>query len=628
MKNGADTMTKKPPEPLRHMLIMNAAEGSPWLRYAVAIAIVIAAAAVRWVFLGALGVKAPYMTFYPAVMIATLMCGFPAGVLATFLSALLVSYFWNEPLYQIAIQDPADRLAMIAFILCSLVVAYLTDVLRRAEARGNAAEAQIKLLTEREHMNTMLQQSEERYRKVVEDQTEVISRFTADGAYTFVNDIFCRIFGKASEELVGSRWHPDVFPEDLSLVEESLGTMSLSHPVVVIENRIKSSSGDVRWMQFVNRGFFDTDGRLVETQSVGRDITDRKRVEEALRESEEKFRSIFDQSLDAIFLTEPDGIIIDANPAACKIFGMTVQEFCRLGRAGIIDQNDPRLPLALEERKQTGKVNTELTHIRMNGERFPAEVSSVIVPGDRPRSFVMAKDISERKRAEELMADLHQKLRDLSEHLQTVVEQEHLAIARDIHDELGQYLTILKLDLEWIENRIPADSGDLSERVREMRESIVQLTTTVQRIAADLRPPLLDNVGLSAAIEWYIDEFKKRSGLECFAMLNENIEPLSQKVSTAVMRIVQEGLTNVARHAKATEVTVSLCERSGNLFLEISDNGRGITPEQKSSPKAYGLMGMQERARICRGDMIISGQPGCGTMLQITIPLDAEEGAV
>ena len=164
--------------------------------------------------------------------------------------------------------------------------------------------------------------------------------------------------------------------------------------------------------------------------------------------------------------------------------------------------------------------------------------------------------------------------------------------------------------------------------MNEMRASVDQLTARVQRIAADLRPPLLDNMGLTAAIEWYAAEFSKRSGLECYVMLNENIDPLDPYTATAVMRIVQEGLTNVVRHARATEVSVSLCKRDNKLILEISDNGCGIAEDQITSSEAYGIMGMQERARICHGEMEINGKTGCGTILHLTVPLDVGEISV
>jgi signal transduction histidine kinase len=230
--------------------------------------------------------------------------------------------------------------------------------------------------------------------------------------------------------------------------------------------------------------------------------------------------------------------------------------------------------------------------------------------------------------SEERLVELNQKLHALTEHLQTVQERERIAIARDIHDDIGQSITVLKYDLEWLSCRMPEAGADVCERLGAMRLSADQLTAKVQRIAADLRPPLLDNMGLIAAIEWHVSETCKRSGLECYTMLNEDIDPIGEQLATAVMRIVQEGLTNVVRHAGATEVSVSLCRQDDSLILEISDNGCGIVPHRPAAPPAYGVIGMQERARICRGELEIDGEPGCGTTLRLTVPLESGEDSL
>jgi two-component system sensor histidine kinase UhpB len=238
------------------------------------------------------------------------------------------------------------------------------------------------------------------------------------------------------------------------------------------------------------------------------------------------------------------------------------------------------------------------------------------------------RDISSRVQTEENLVELNQKLRALSGHLQSVQEQERLAISRDIHDDVGQSLTVLKLDLTWLEQNLAPVENDIAVRMKAMRVTIDQISAIVQRIAANLRPPLLDNQGLSAAIEWHVNEFSRRSGIECFIMLNEDSDSIDEETATTVMRIVQESLTNIVRHAFATEVGISLCQRDGNLILEISDNGCGITREQIDNLNSFGLLGMQERAKLCKGEFKISGTPGCGTILQLTIPRDFFGGKV
>jgi PAS domain S-box-containing protein len=173
-------------------------------------------------------------------------------------------------------------------------------------------------VAERKKVEAALRESEERYRAVVEDQTEVISRFRADGSFTFVNDVYCRFFGKTSQELLGEKWQPVAVPEDVPLIEEQLSSLSPANPVVVIENRIYSGSGQVRWMQFANRGFFDSEGRLVEIQSVGRDITDRKRAEAECLEMERKL--LHTQKLESIGVLA-GGIAHDFNNLLSAILG-------------------------------------------------------------------------------------------------------------------------------------------------------------------------------------------------------------------------------------------------------------------------------------------------------------------
>jgi len=230
-------------------------------------------------------------------------------------------------------------------------------------------------------------------------------------------------------------------------------------------------------------------------------------------------------------------------------------------------------------------------------------------------------DISDRKQYE-------QKFLDLNEYLLTVQENERLAISRDIHDDFGQNLTVLKLDLEMINIKKCTDCKILDESLTSMRKNIDLSIAKVQQIASNLRPPLLDSVGLAAAIEWQINEVRKRSAIEFFVLLNEDNGSLDQKASTAMMRIFQEGLSNIVRHSEATEVTVSLCKRDDRLLLEITDNGCGITPEQVASPKSLGLMGMYERARNCGGELRIVRNPDGGTTLVFSIPLNTGAGIV
>jgi signal transduction histidine kinase len=211
-------------------------------------------------------------------------------------------------------------------------------------------------------------------------------------------------------------------------------------------------------------------------------------------------------------------------------------------------------------------------------------------------------------------------LRSLADHLQSVRENERTAIAREIHDELGQALTGLKMDLSWMAKKIPKDQPKLLDKIHSMSELTGTTLRTVQRISTGLRPGLLDDLGLTAAIEWQAEEFENRTGIKCSLTLEREDITLDEKRATALFRVFQETITNVARHAQATRVSASLKEKDGVLKLRVRDNGKGITKKQISNPKSFGLLGMRERVHTWGGEVKIIGKPGKGTTVVVRMP--------
>jgi len=229
--------------------------------------------------------------------------------------------------------------------------------------------------------------------------------------------------------------------------------------------------------------------------------------------------------------------------------------------------------------------------------------------------------VKERERAEARLRSSHEQLRNLAARLQSVREEERTTIAREIHDELGQALTGLKMDLAWMTNRLPDEQDVLRDKSASMLELIDATIQAVRRISTQLRPGILDDLGLTAAIEWQAQEFQTRTGVHCeFATELEDFH-LDRDRATAVFRIFQETLTNIARHAHATQVVVSLTESQGDLVLEVRDNGRGVTVREIADPQSLGLLGMRERALLFGGEVRIGGSPGTGTTVTARIPL-------
>jgi signal transduction histidine kinase len=209
--------------------------------------------------------------------------------------------------------------------------------------------------------------------------------------------------------------------------------------------------------------------------------------------------------------------------------------------------------------------------------------------------------------------------------LQTVREEERGRIAREIHDELGQVLTGLKMDLSWLASRLLKNQKPLLKKTKSMSELVDATIQTVRKISSELRPGIPDDLGLSAAIEWQTQEFENRTGIKCRFISSREDFGLDKERSTAVFRLFQETLTNVARHAEATRVDIELEERAGHLILKVHDNGKGITRRQISHSKSLGLLGMRERALLFEGEVEIKGIRGKGTTVTVQIPTGKEE---
>lgn len=239
-------------------------------------------------------------------------------------------------------------------------------------------------------------------------------------------------------------------------------------------------------------------------------------------------------------------------------------------------------------------------------------------------------DVSEQRAAEEALEKSRQQLRALTIRLLRGREEERATVAREIHDELGQILTALKINLDWLERRIEARKDDSSlnpilERVVESGTIIESALATVQRIATDLRPALLDDLGLHAAVEEEGRRFQERTGIGCVVRLPAELPPLPRDVATAVFRVFQEALTNVARHAQAKAVYVSLTVDTAYAILQIDDNGVGIRPEAIGDSRSLGLLGMKERAAALGGDLAVKPIPPNGTRVTLRVPLPAGE---
>jgi len=236
-------------------------------------------------------------------------------------------------------------------------------------------------------------------------------------------------------------------------------------------------------------------------------------------------------------------------------------------------------------------------------------------------------DITELKQTQQELERSRRQLSIHAEHLHTLLEGERTQIAREIHDELGQILTALKMDLFWIHKKLPVESEHIQAKIDSMMFLLDSTIKTVERILVQLRPAMLDDLGLTSAIEWLAEEFQNRTGVVCEAILEPTPETLitDEKLSTALFRICQEGLTNITRHAQATRAEIMLKISGGKVELMISDNGIGIRKKDIDKSDSFGILGIKERVNLLGGKVNVIGRRNRGTMLRVRIPLKDEE---
>lgn len=237
------------------------------------------------------------------------------------------------------------------------------------------------------------------------------------------------------------------------------------------------------------------------------------------------------------------------------------------------------------------------------------------------RIVITYEDITEQRKAEEELQNSREQLRDLSIYLQNVREKESARIAREIHDELGQSLTAIQMDLIGLAGGLPEGDDWLAEKVERMTRVLDTALDTVHRISGELRPILLDDLGLTAAMEWQAQEFQERTGVQCEFIHDCKEGSIEKDLATTVFRIFQESLTNVTRHARATLVKVRFSQNRDEFSLDVSDNGKGISPEEASDPKSFGILGIRERVNLWNGTVSITGKPQKGTTVKVRIPV-------
>ena len=357
---------------------------------------------------------------------------------------------------------------------------------------------------------------------------------------------------------------------------------------------------------------------------------DRAQARAALSESEARLAAVVESAMDGILTIDEQHRIVHFNRAAeamfrCRrqdVLGSPLDRFIPARFRGAHRGHIERFGRTGVTSRKMGDISV-LWGLRADGEEFPIEASiSQAREGGRLFFTVILRDMTRRKQYEDQLRQQQAELRELSARVLEAREEEKTTIARELHDELGQILTALKIDIAWVRERLPAEDEALHARVAQMNALLDRTVGSVRRISADLRPLMLDDLGLQDAVSWLVDDFAKRANVNCELEMPGDgaLADVDRSVAIALYRVLQESLTNVARHAQARHAWVVLGVGGSMLQLEVEDDGRGIDDADLARPRSLGLKGMRERVRYLGGIVEIGRAPRGGTRVFVRIP--------
>ena len=531
------------------------------------------------------------------------------------------------------------------------------------DATGKAVrlEGVVQDITERKQAEKTLQESEERFRSLYENSTVGIYRTTPDGKIILANPTLVKLLGYSSfEELAGRNLAEDGF-ETSHERTYFIDIMKREGWVKGLESAWTRMDGTTLFISESARAINDKEGKIIYYDGIVEDITLRKKAErelitankelafqndekvkrvlyeheleikiksmqaeEALIKSEIKYKDLINEVSDGYFVTNNQGLITFANNSLAKIFGfispeeMTGHLFTEFNKKSDTQNVSYNFKNIIKNKKNVNGLEREVFRVDRNPIHIEIKAVSVLEDGKVVGMQGVIRDITDRKKKEEELRVSKDLLEKLNYHLEEVRENERASIARDIHDQLGQSLTALKLDINRMQEYVTSNQ-DAMTMLNGMLEMVTNTISDVQRITADLRPGILDDLGLVSVIDWYCGEFSTRTGIKCKLRFCELINEDSKR-NLIFFRVLQEALTNVIRHANATTVKIGLYQSYKGITLTIKDNGIGITREQAVSGKSLGLTGIRERVKQSNGKFDISSDEGTGTKLIIFIP--------
>jgi PAS domain S-box-containing protein len=458
----------------------------------------------------------------------------------------------------------------------------------------------------------------------------LVWRADVHGACDYLNQAWLDYTGRPREEQLGNGWLEGVHPDDQTRWREVFEPAFVARGPFEIEFRLRKADGSYGSMICTGRPYHDMEGRFSGYLCSCYDNTARRAMELALQESEARYEGMTANVPGMVFELVRDEAgrlsFTYVSPGAELLTGVPESALRADAEAffGLITSSErTHLAAALDASA------AQLTNWYWSGRLVPAHETNEkwINIRARPRKLDgsvvwdgLVFDDTQARLAQLEIERSREELRALSRHLQTVREEEKARIAREVHDELGSTLTALKMDLDWLAEHLAGAPAPVAQKRAEIGKLLETAVAATRRIVTDLRPSILDDLGLSAALRWQATEFRKHTGMRVTVETPPSDHGIGRDAALTLFRIFQETLTNVARHARATEVAVNLAVMESALVLQISDNGVGLSEEDLRKPTSHGIRGMRERAQQLGGDVSVSGSAGAGTTLVISVP--------
>jgi len=424
-----------------------------------------------------------------------------------------------------------------------------------------------------------------------------------------------------SKEMLLSFIHPD----DVGFVKSNIEQARKEFRDMSFFNRIIRKNGVIRHVYFESKFEFDKQDIPIKIHGIIQDITEKVLADQQKEVDKKTLSALINNTSDLMWSVDRSFNLITSNEAFDKIIkrmiGKSIAKGSNVFPTEFSSEQLSRFK-RFYERAFSGETFTEIEY----SDEIYSEISfyPICKENEVIGTACYSHDITERKKNEEEILRKNEQLKNLTTHLQQVREEERTTISREIHDELGQQLTALKMDIDWIRHKQNNPDEAVVSKLKEMLQMSDGIISTIRRISSDLRPAIIDDLGLIAALEWKCNDFEEKMGIPCQFFSNVKERKFENHFGINAYRILQETLTNVSRHAAAKSVIVSVSENETDLFLEIADDGKGISNENISNGKTLGIIGMRERAALLGGKLIITGEKNKGTSTKLILPLKNE----